>query len=188
MDSQAADAKRIRQKMVEDRHRPRYHFTPAANWMNDPNGIIEWNGKYHLFYQHNPDAAIWDNMHWGHAVSDDLVHWADLPIALSPGPGGPDEDGCWSGCTVNDEGAPTILYTGVQGDWTLPSNQRVCLARGTNDLIAWEKNAGNPVIARPPEGLEVTGFRDPYVWREENLWHHDCRRGDPGCRWRGTAL
>ncbi len=171
MHSYAADAKRVRQKMAEDRHRPRYHFTPPANWMNDPNGIIEWDGKYHLFYQHNPDAAIWDNMHWGHAVSDDLVHWADLPIALSPGQGGPDEDGCWSGCTVNGEGVPTILYTGVQGDWALPQNQRVCLARGTNDLIAWEKHAGNPVIARPPEGLEVTGFRDPYVWREENLWY-----------------
>ena len=171
MNSFSGHARRLREQLAEDPHRPRYHFTPPANWMNDPNGIIKWDGKYHLFYQHNPYAAVWDNMHWGHAVSDDLVHWADLPIALSPTPGDPDEDGCWSGCTVNNDGVPTILYTGVQGDWALPHNQRVCLASGTNDLVLWEKHAGNPVIARPPDGLDITGFRDPFVWREEDGWY-----------------
>jgi beta-fructofuranosidase len=170
MKSFASHAKHLREQRTEDPHRPRYHFLPPANWMNDPNGIIEWNGKYHLFYQHNPHDAVWDNMHWGHAVSDDLVHWHDLPIALSPTPSSPDEDGCWSGCAVDNNGVPSIFYTGVQGDWELPHNQRVCLAMGTEDLIFWEKYAGNPVIAHPPEGLNVTGFRDPYVWREENAW------------------
>ncbi len=171
MNSAAAEAKRLRRQMADDPHRPRYHFTPPANWMNDPNGIIEWDGKYHLFYQHNPYAAVWDNMHWGHAVSSDLLHWTDLPVALSPTADGPDEDGCWSGCAVDDNGVPTILYTGVRGDWTLPHNQRVCLATGNVDLTSWEKYAGNAIIAHPPDGLRVAGFRDPFVWREEDCWY-----------------
>lgn len=71
---------------------------------------------------------------------------------------------------MNNEGAPTILYTGVRGDWTSPSNQSVCLAGGTKDLLSWEKHTGNPVIA-PPDGLDVAGFRDPYLWREEDGWY-----------------
>ena len=62
----------------QDFHRPSYHFLPAANWMNDPNGVIQWKGRYHLFFQYNPDGAYHANMHWGHAVSDDLVHWEEL--------------------------------------------------------------------------------------------------------------
>lgn len=169
MNSLAGNARR--QQLAGDPHRPRYHFTPPANWMNDPNGIIEWQGKYHLFYQHNPHDALWDNMHWGHAVSDDLVHWLDLPIALSPTPDSPDEDGCWSGCTVNNHGLPTIFYTGVQGDWRMPRNQRVCMATGDDELVSWEKFAANPVIAHPPPGLKITGFRDPFVWREKQDWY-----------------
>ena len=171
MNSFAVNARRLRQQMAGDPHRPRYHFVPPANWMNDPNGIIEWDGKYHLFYQHNPHQPVWDSMHWGHAVSEDLLHWADQPIALTPTPGGPDEQGCWSGCTVNNNGVPTIFYTGVQGDWRRPENQRVCAAIGTDDLVNWEKYAGNPVIAHPPDGLAVTGFRDPCVWREGEDWY-----------------
>ncbi len=171
MNSFSARAKRQRDQLAADPHRPRYHFLPPANWMNDPNGIIEWNGKYHVFYQHNPYQAVWDNMHWGHAVSDDLVHWANLPIALTPTPGGSDEDGCWSGCTVNNNGVPTIFYTGVQGDWGNPLNQRVCMATGEDELVSWNKYAGNPIIDRPPDDIDVTGFRDPFVWREESNWY-----------------
>ena len=95
MNSFRSQAKRLREQMAEDPHRPHYHFLPPSNWMNDPNGVIEWNGQYHLFYQHNPNHPFWDNMHWGHAVSDDLVHWVDLPIALTPSTSGADEAGCW---------------------------------------------------------------------------------------------
>ena len=169
MDEFAARASRQRQQLAADPHRPRYHFLPPANWMNDPNGAIEWQGRYHLFYQHNPRAAFWDDMHWGHARSDDLVHWTDLPLALIPGPGS-DEDGCWSGCALDDDGTPTLVYTGVQGDYRLPHNQRVCLARADDDLLHWRKDPANPVIAVPPPGLRLTGFRDPCVWREGGDW------------------
>ena len=67
---------------------------PPHNWMNDPNGPIWWKGKYNLFYQINPHAAVWGDMHWGHAVSVDMIHWRHEPIALAPTPGGPDSEGC----------------------------------------------------------------------------------------------
>ena len=79
----------LRRQMVSDLYRPLYHFSAPANYLGDPNGTIYWKGKYHLFYQYNPDGAFDDSkrMHWGHAVSTDLVHWSDLPIALTPTPG-----------------------------------------------------------------------------------------------------
>ena len=156
----------LREKLAADPQRPRYHFLPPANWMNDPNGPIFWKGKYHLFYQHNPYAPCFGRgaMHWGHAVSKDLVHWVHLPIALAPTPGGPDKDGVFSGCAVDNDGVPTLIYTGVY-----PEVQ--CIATSDDDMITWEKYAGNPVIDSPPKGLDVTGFRDPCVWKEEDGWY-----------------
>lgn len=148
-----------------DRHRPIYHFLPPANWLNDPNGLIQWNGLYHMFYQYNPAGAFHGDIHWGHAVSVDLVHWEHWPVALAPTPGGPDEAGCWSGCTVDHNGVPTILYTGV-----FP--QSVCLATSADQLRTWQKYPGNPVIAAPPPAIEAEGeFRDPFVWREADGWY-----------------
>jgi beta-fructofuranosidase len=150
-----------------DPQRPGYHFLPAANWMNDPNGLIQWRGQYHLFYQYNPNGAFDATKHWGHALSADLLHWQELPLALAPTPGGPDAEGCWSGCAVDDGGVPTFIYTGVHP-------QVVCLATGSPDLLTWEKFSGNPVIAGPPAELSAVAegqFRDPYVWREAGAWH-----------------
>src|SRR5689334_24482716 len=66
----------------QERYRPQYHFTPAANWMNDPNGMVYYDGEYHLFYQYNPFGDKWGHMSWGHAVSPDLVRWEHLPVAI----------------------------------------------------------------------------------------------------------
>ena len=94
-------AQELREKFQNDPHRPAYHFTPPWAWMNDINGPLFWNGRYHLFYQHNPNggyrklvASEPARMRWGHASSTDLVHWTHHPIALTPTPGGPDEGGC----------------------------------------------------------------------------------------------
>lgn len=155
--------------MTNDPHRPQYHFMPPANWMNDPNGLIQWRGQYHMFYQHNPDEAYWGPMCWGHAVSTDLVHWTHLPIALAPTPGGADKDGCWSGCAVNNDGVPVLIYTGVR-----PQVQCLALPDDPNDpnLVQWHPYEGNPIIAGPPAGLGLTDdFRDPCIWREGKTWY-----------------
>jgi beta-fructofuranosidase len=163
----------LRLALAGDRHRPLYHFIAPANWMNDPNGAFFWKGKYHLFYQYNPNGPFWGTIHWGHAASSDLVHWEDLPIALAPSKDGPDKDGCWSGCVVDDGGIPTALYTGLEP-------QTVCLATSDDGLRTWKRHP-MPVIDGPPSELELTGFpsitghqsadfRDPYVWREEGRW------------------
>lgn len=161
------DTHALRRTLATDPHRPRYHFTPPAHWLNDPNGLIQWQGRTHLFYQYNPYGAFHGTIHWGHAVSDDLVHWEDLPVALAPTPGGPDAGGCWSGSAVDNQGTPTLVYSGV-----FP--QSVCLATSSDGLITWQKFPNNPVIAGPPGGLHsVSGghFRDPYVWRANGQWH-----------------
>jgi beta-fructofuranosidase len=153
-----------------DFQRPRFHFLPPFNWMNDPNGLIHWRGEYHLFYQFNPNGPLWGDIHWGHAVSSDLVHWRDLPIALAPTPGGPDETGCFSGCIVNDHGTPTLLYTGVTG--TRYDVQTQCVAVSHDDLLTWQKYAGNPVLSDvPAESGQTADFRDPFVWKEGDSWY-----------------
>jgi beta-fructofuranosidase len=170
MDSAATlellDAAATRRRLATDPHRPRYHFLPPANWLNDPNGLIHWRGQYHLFYQYNPGGPQWGDIHWGHAASPDLVHWRDLPIALAPSPGGPDAGGCWSGCAFDNNGTPTILYTGGNSDAQLP-----CLAVSHDDLLSFEKSPANPVIPAPPAGLDLVGFRDHSVWREDGQWY-----------------
>jgi beta-fructofuranosidase len=150
-----------------DPHRPSYHFLPPSGWMNDPNGLLVVQDRLHLFYQHNADGPYHDRIHWGHAVSDDLLHWLHLPIALAPSPDGPDAAGCWSGCAVVHDGVPTLLYTGIE-----PQVQ--CLATGDADWRTWRKHPG-PVIDGPPPGLPIVGdppeMRDPWLWRDGGTWH-----------------
>jgi beta-fructofuranosidase len=163
----------MRERLADDPLRPSYHLTPPANWLNDPNGLIEWNDRYHVFYQYNPGGPMHGTIHWGHAVSDDLVHWEDERVALSPSPDGPDRDGCWSGCAVDDDGTPTLLYTGGRGRKQLP-----CRATTADpDLRTWEKDPDNPIIPEPPADLDVIAsehweaeFRDHCVWHENGRW------------------
>jgi beta-fructofuranosidase len=176
------EGEQISQRMVtSDPHRPLYHFLPPSGWMNDPNGLIYWKGHYHLFYQYVPNDPPWETTHWGHVVSTDLVHWLDLPIALAPTKGGPDEDGCFSGCTFNDNGIPTLIYTGVRGDQQLP-----CLAASPDDLVTWEKYQGNPVITAPPQDLDLLAFRDHTLWKEGTTWYQLIGAGIRGVG--GTVL
>lgn len=155
-----------RERLQADPHRPGYHFLPPANWMNDPNGLIQWRGQYHLFYQHNPHEPIWGPMYWGHAVSNDLLHWQDLPIALAPTPDSPDANGCWSGVIVEHDGVATMIYSGNRADRQLP-----CLATSVDDLQTWQKDPNNPVIAAPPAYLDLLTFRDHCIWKEGNTWY-----------------
>ena len=158
-----------RSSQISDVHRPQYHFLPPSNWMNDPNGLIQWKGQYHLFYQHNPFGPLWGNMHWGHTVSEDLIHWRDLPIALAPTAGGPDEAGCYSGCAVNNNGTPTLVYTGTVGAHNEIQTQ--CIATSDDELLSWKKYSGNPVLSQvPAEAGQTRDFRDPFVWKERDIW------------------
>lgn len=149
------------ERAVGDPDRPRYHFLPAPAWMNDPIPFFA-DGVYHVFFQYNPGRPFWGDMHWGHAVSADLVHWRELPVALAPTPGGPDAGGCFTGGVVRDGGRYVALYTGVD-----PQVQ--CLAE-SRDLVTWRKRP-EPVI--PADGKPSGGgdtFRDPCVWREGAHW------------------
>ena len=153
----------LRRRLATDPHRPTYHFLPPANWMNDPNGLIQWQERYHLFYQYNPTGSFWARPVWGHTSSADLLHWTDLPLALVPDLDGPDRDGCYSGCLVDNHGVPTIIYTGVQPE-------RPCLATSSDGLLTWQKHPTNPIIPAPPPDLDVTGFRDHCIWFEGDHW------------------
>jgi beta-fructofuranosidase len=128
---------------------PRYHVTAERHWLNDPNGLIQVSGTYHVFFQENPDAPFWGSPHWGHVSSEDLVSWRRHERALSPGQDGPDQDGCWSGCARIVDGTVCLYYTGVAGDG-LRRVESVCRATGSPDLSRWTRDPRNPLIAGPP--------------------------------------
>ena len=140
--------------------------------MNDPNGLIFFQGQYHAFFQHNPYAPCWDQMHWGHAVSDDLITWEYLPAALAPDTGY-DYSGCFSGSAVTmDDGSHLLMYTSCgdsSGDPTGKGRwiqlQSIAIRKpGESEYAKYE---GNPVISESdiPEGGDPYEFRDPYMWR-----------------------
>ncbi|MFY9636875.1 MAG: glycoside hydrolase family 32 protein, partial [Cellulosimicrobium cellulans] len=95
---------------------PHFHPRPAQGWINDPNGVSHINGRYHVFFQYNPESARHHKIAWGHVSSADLVRWEEHPVALHPQDGGPDEYGCWTGVVTDDGGVPTAAYSGVRGD------------------------------------------------------------------------
>ena len=143
---------------------PLFHITGRPGWINDPNGLVCFRGKYHVFYQYYPNDTKWGPMHWGHVVSDDLVSWEPLPIALAPGGEG-DRDGCFSGSAIVWEGRLWLLYTGFEerggGD---AIRQVQCLA-SSEDGIRFVKHGvviGTDLL---PAGYAPTDFRDPKVWR-----------------------
>jgi len=153
--------------------RQRYHFMAEEGWMNDPNGLIYFKGQYHYFYQYNPYDSYWGAMHWGHAVSNDLVHWEYLPIALAPSEAYDNykEGGCFSGSAIEHEGILYLFYTGTTnyGDGFV---QTQCMAY-SEDGVHFEKYDNNPVIIAP-EGYEQENFRDPKVWIHEGSFYLVC--------------
>ncbi len=146
--------------------KPVFHLAPYIGWLNDPNGFSFYQGQYHLFYQYNPYSTEWDSMHWGHAVSRDLLRWTHLPAALAPDEFY-DAFGCFSGSAIElPDGKHLLLYTGVREEGGGKTVQTQCVAVG--DGLDYLKYAGNPVIdeAALPAGLSRNDFRDPKVWRE----------------------
>ncbi|HUC90746.1 MAG TPA: glycoside hydrolase family 32 protein [Paenibacillus sp.] len=165
--------------------RLRYHLMPPSGWMNDPNGLIQWNGEYHVFYQHDPFQPKQGPMHWGHAISTDLVHWTHLPVALAPSEpydcGESGGYGCWSGSAVDDNGVLSLVYTG-HVDGRNPVEVQ-CLTTSA-DGVHFTKHPAGPIIPGPPEEGGF-GFRDPKVWKYEDVWYMVVGYGKDGL---GKAL
>ncbi|MDO6437661.1 glycoside hydrolase family 32 protein [Cyclobacterium sp. 1_MG-2023] len=153
----------------KEAYRPQFHFSPPANWMNDPNGMVFHKGEYHLFYQYYPDSNVWGPMHWGHAVSKNLVEWENLPVAIAP-----DSLGwIFSGSAVLDsenssglgtqEAPPLVaIYTyhdNIKGDAGRIDFQTQGIAYSLDNGRSWEKYKANPVLANPG----IKDFRDPKV-------------------------
>ncbi len=150
--------------------RPAFHFTAPKGWLNDPNGLIYYRGYYHLFYQYNPKHCNWDSMHWGHAVSKDMLSWQDLPIALYPDQPYENhpEGGCFSGCAVEKDGILYLFYSATVKDET-KVYQTQCMAY-SEDGVHFKKFEGNPIIAKPPKDTS-DDFRDPKVFAVGDKWY-----------------
>ncbi|MCG8502231.1 MAG: glycoside hydrolase family 32 protein [Firmicutes bacterium] len=161
---------KVKDIVSKDPKRQKYHFMAPAYWINDPNGLIQFKGEYHLFYQHHPYSPKWGAMHWGHAKSTDLVHWEHLPIALAPSEeyDRDEKGGCFSGSAVDDNGILTLIYTGVILENEI-QKQVQCIAASA-DGITFTKHAGNPVISEPPADGSWE-FRDPKVWKHHGTWY-----------------
>ncbi|MCM1049426.1 MAG: glycoside hydrolase family 32 protein [Clostridiales bacterium] len=160
------------EKTISPDERPEFHLSARTGWMNDPNGFSYFNGKYHMFYQYHPYDSHWGPMHWGHAVSDDLLHWEYLPAALAPDEAC-DRDGCFSGSAVTlPDGRHLLMYTGVlhesQHNGVPRDIQTQCLAVG--DGVDYEKYEGNPVLTEGdlPKDASRYDFRDPKLWQKED--------------------
>jgi beta-fructofuranosidase len=153
------------------RFRQHYHFMAPTGWINDPNGFIYYNNEYHLFYQHNPYAAVWGAMHWGHAVSRDLVQWQHEPIVLAPSEKYDDhpKGGVFSGSTIEYGEALAALYTATT-NYGNGFVQSQCLAFSNDGGRSFQKYEANPVIASPPPKTS-SDFRDPRVIQHGDFWY-----------------
>ena len=149
-----------------EQYRPQIHFSAKRNWINDPNGLVYFDGEYHLFYQHNPLGPEWGNMSWGHAISTDLIHWKQLNVALMPD----DLGDIFSGCAVIDKNntagfgnnAMVAIYTSAG------KVQSQSIAYSTDKGRTFTKYSANPALANPG----IADFRDPKVFwhNESNQW------------------
>lgn len=148
------------------RYYPKYHIAAPGGWINDPNGFCYYKGEYHLFYQHHPHSAEWGPMHWGHVVSDDLVRWNHLPIALAPSEDY-DREGCFSGSAIEKDGKLYLIYTGNRAD---PPVQTQSIAE-SEDGIHFRKHPEIVIGAPEDEEIHVGDFRDPKVWQNDDKYY-----------------
>ncbi|MBQ6456644.1 MAG: glycoside hydrolase family 32 protein [Mogibacterium sp.] len=169
-----AKARKLEQEQesfTTEEDRPVYHFTARTGWLNDPNGLSFYNGTYHMFYQYNPYSTFWGPMHWGHAVSRDLIAWKYLPAAMAPDTEY-DKSGCFSGSAVTlDDGRHMLIYTSCgdssgdptgKGRWI--QTQSLAIIGRDGEYIKYE---GNPVISEHdlPEDADPYEFRDPFIMK-----------------------
>lgn len=138
---------------------PRLHGRPPRGWVNDPNGCSSVDGRYHLFFQHNPDAAVHATIKWGHVSSTDLVAWRHEPIALVNRHAELDAYGCWTGCVVEDDGVPTAVYSAVADD---SGRAEVMLARSDRELRTWVPETS--AVMGMPDDPAISDVRDPFVF------------------------
>jgi fructan beta-fructosidase len=158
----------------KEKYRPQFHFSPEAHWMNDPNGMVYFDGEYHLFYQYYPDSTVWGPMHWGHAVSTDMIHWQHLPIALYPDSLGYIFSGSAVVDTKNSSGLGSAMNPAMVAIFTYHNPvlekagskvfQNQGIAYSIDKGRTWTKYKNNPVLKNPG----ITDFRDPKV-----LWHEE---------------
>lgn len=164
-------------ELYNEQHRPQIHFSPKEKWMNDPNGMVYLNGNYHLFFQYHPGSTIWGPMHWGHAISKDLIHWDEQPIALYPDSLGT----IFSGSAVLDfnntsgfgkDGKIPLIAIFTHHD-TIGAKARTnnyqsqSIAYSLDEGKTWTKYANNPVVKNPG----IRDFRDPKV-----MWYEDGKK------------
>ena len=160
----------------------RLHVKAPGNWVNDPNGMIYYKGQYHLFYQHFPYAPRWGTMHWGHAVSPDLIHWEHVGVALFPSLS-EDQNGCFSGSAVEENGVMHLFYTGVHYNQVNPKDIHQCLDQdftsaqlhltskdGMHFDVFGDKEVVIPALTDPEIG-DNTHTRDPKVWKGSDAWY-----------------
>ncbi len=171
-----------------DFHRPQYHLMPDAGWMNEPHAPFFYKGQYHLFFQKNPFGPFWHQIHWGHWVSADMLHWRELPIALAPEDDGLATDGVWSGSATHAaDGSPVLFFTA--GNDSAKPNQRTAMATPADlrdpDLVRWTKHPTPVTLQQEGQG-RFGEFRDPFVFRDGARWFQLVGSALPGRS--GTAL
>lgn len=169
-----------RDDYVNDNQRPKYHLISPEKWMNEPHGPLYYDGYYHIFYQANPHAPLWDNIQWGHMISKDMVHWEALKLALETENNNLDPDGCWSGSSCIDKsGLPAIFYTA--GNNNKFPNQGIAMARADISVSAklekWNKEEKLIVEQTENDGW-IGEFRDPFVWLQDNVYYMLVGTGD----------
>lgn len=158
--------------LKDEVNHPVFHAEPVEKWMNEPHGPVYYNGKYHLFYQSNPHGPYFNNLCWGHWVSEDMINWENLTTAIDPEFGTVSPDGCWSGSSIiGPDGTPFIFYTAC--DNAKNPNQMVAVARpddlSDQNLTSWSKDA-NAIITQEKGAMLLGEFRDPFIFQESGKY------------------